>query len=255
MVHTLVLKQPHSGGGVSLSDIDSNIKPNDYLLANVPIYGTKAAGRGLYFRVRALVLEEGLQENFIFAAFYHYSIDGEILIMLGTHVDDMLYGHTAAGEKIMNRIIEKLEVGSQADQEFRFVGRNFRQDPETFKIHVSSAENTKKIEPIKMSAHRATQTAMPCTDEEKSQLRSNNGSTSWLIRAVRPEHLYDCSVLQQCVNNAYVSDLHKANNLTEKLKEDPYRGITYLPDFDFYGSVVLAIADSSHAGEEEWIDP
>ena len=74
----------------------------------------------------------------------------EILIMLGTHVDDMLYGYTAAGEKIMNRILEKLEIGSQAEQSFRFVGRNFKQDPETFKIHVSSAENTKKIEPTEL---------------------------------------------------------------------------------------------------------
>ena len=44
--YTLVLRQPT--GGLP----DSQVKPDDMMLASVPIYGTKAAGRGLYFRLR-----------------------------------------------------------------------------------------------------------------------------------------------------------------------------------------------------------
>ena len=110
---TLVLKQPRTAGA-SLSDLDPEVKPIDYLLATVPIYGTKAAGRGLYLRVRILTIAAGLEENFIFAAWYSYSIDGIILIILGTHVDDMIYGFTDAGEPIMQSILDQLEVGSSA---------------------------------------------------------------------------------------------------------------------------------------------
>ena len=82
--YTLVLQQPD--GGLP----DDSIAHDDYLLANVPIYGTSAAGRGLYFRLRTLFLQHGLRENFVVAALYSYSADGEVWIMIGTHVDDLL---------------------------------------------------------------------------------------------------------------------------------------------------------------------
>ena len=50
----LVLKQP--AGGVP----EPGILPDDRLLAFVPIYGTKDAGRGLWRRLRAVFMSLGL---------------------------------------------------------------------------------------------------------------------------------------------------------------------------------------------------
>ena len=49
---------------------NSNVKPDDMLLANAPLYGTTAAGCGLYFRVRTLLIENGLIENSVIPAVY-----------------------------------------------------------------------------------------------------------------------------------------------------------------------------------------
>ena len=67
--YTLLLRQPRTAGA-TLSDLDPEVLPTDYLLANMPIYGTKAAGRGLYLRVHTLAIAAGLQENFVYAALY-----------------------------------------------------------------------------------------------------------------------------------------------------------------------------------------
>ena len=66
------------------------------LQALVPIYGTKDAGRGLWRRVvRICTQEAGLKENFVFLAFYTHAVDGRIVLMLATHVDDFLWANTA----------------------------------------------------------------------------------------------------------------------------------------------------------------
>jgi len=252
--YTLVLKQPRTAGA-SLSDLNPEVGPTDYLLANVPIYGTKAAGRGLYFRVRDLVLTAGLQENFIYAALYSYSIDGEIKILLGTHVDDMLYGFTGAGEPIMSSILDQLEIGSSAKHVFRFTGKNFEQDPNSFEIRMSSEENTLRIKPIVVEDKRlkhGLDTAT--TPQEKSELRSSNGSTGWLIRCIRPEHSYEVSRLQQRCNSSVVQDLLDANRLIENLQSESRRGLTFKPGLDYRTAIIIIIADSSHAQEEEYVD-
>ena len=81
------------------------------LLANVPIYGTTAAGRGLYFRVRTMLIENGLAENLIIPVLYSFSKDGLILIMIGTHVDDLLYAFVDEMTDLMNHILGQIILG------------------------------------------------------------------------------------------------------------------------------------------------
>ena len=120
--YNLVLFQPK--GGVP----DPSVKPDDMLLANVPIYGTKAAGRGLYFRVRTLLIENGLNENFIIPALYSFSRDGVILILIGTHVDDLLYGYVDEVADLVKSILEHLIFGKDVTRSFRFCGREIEQN-------------------------------------------------------------------------------------------------------------------------------
>ncbi len=80
-----VLKQPP--GGVP----DDAVKSDDMLLAVAPIYGTRDAGRGLWKRIRVVLVAEGMVENFMFAALYTYSMNGVILLMMATHVDDCIW--------------------------------------------------------------------------------------------------------------------------------------------------------------------
>ena len=62
----LLLSQPR--GGIP----DDDVSWEDYLLAPVPIYGTKAAGRSFWKKLRKVMREAGLKENFVLKACYSW---------------------------------------------------------------------------------------------------------------------------------------------------------------------------------------
>eukprot|EP00959_Pyramimonas_sp_CCMP1952_P067269 1403897-Pyramimonas_sp.AAC.1 len=61
------------------------------LVARVPVYGTRDAGRGSWKKIRERLGAHGLKENRIMPAWFSIHNDKtEIACMLGTHVDDIL---------------------------------------------------------------------------------------------------------------------------------------------------------------------
>ena len=162
--YDLVLFQPK--GGVP----DPSVKPDDMLLANVPIYGTKAAGRGLYFRVRTLLIENGLNENFIIPALYSFTRDGVILVLIGTHVDDLLYGYVDEVADLVKSILEHLIFGKDVTRSLRFSGREFEQNLVTYEIKVTCEKTTMKMEPIRLTDARSSEPDDDATPFETSQM-------------------------------------------------------------------------------------
>ena len=79
----LILGQPD--GGLP----DPAAKSDDFMPCLVPIYGTRGAGRGLWRRIRKVLIATGCVENYILPALYSYAKDGVILVMLASHVDDI----------------------------------------------------------------------------------------------------------------------------------------------------------------------
>jgi hypothetical protein len=154
----------------------------------------------------------------------------------------------------MNKVLNQLCLGKQSDYDFRFCGREFRQDKETFAIHVTCEKTTEKIAPISISPQRALQKSEPITPLERTQLLSVAGSMSWVVRSCRPEESYAVSCAQQQRNKATVQQLLDVNQAVIDLQADPKRGLTYLPGIDWYNATLGVIADASHAGEVEWID-
>ena len=246
--YILVLFQPK--GGVP----DPSVKPDDMFLANVPIYGTTAAGRGLYFRVRTLLIENGLKENFVIPALYSFSRDGIILIMVGTHVDDLLYGYVEEMADLMKHILDQVILGRDTTHSFRFCGREFVQDAHSFDITMTCDKTTTKMEPIRIAASRAAQQEADATPQEISQLRSIVGSESWVVRSCRPDYLFDVSTLQQVMNKAKVSDLLDAIRLAKDLQNTSKRGLTFRSGIDWYKSIMIVVGDSSFGNETQWID-
>ena len=99
------------------------------LQALVPIYGTKDAGRGLWRRVvRICTQEAGLKENFVFPAFYTHAVDGRIVLMLATHVDDFLWANEPEYDYLMDTIKRHLLLGKKEEISFRFTRQGVRTD-------------------------------------------------------------------------------------------------------------------------------
>ena len=72
----LVLCQPH--GGLP----DPKVKPGDRMLAFVPIYGIRDAGRGLWRSIRRVSAHEGCAEDFLMPALFSLSIKGVLHILI-----------------------------------------------------------------------------------------------------------------------------------------------------------------------------
>ena len=61
---------------------DPDIPPGAHLLARVPIYGTRDAGRGFWKALTDSLIDSGFHENRIMRALYSYYKDGELMYVL-----------------------------------------------------------------------------------------------------------------------------------------------------------------------------
>ena len=88
LARILLMRQPR--GGIPDHEIKfygGNHEDNDYLLAQVPIYGTTDAGRAFWKKLRATLDISGCKENMILHALYAYTRNNEIMVMTSGHVD------------------------------------------------------------------------------------------------------------------------------------------------------------------------
>ena len=250
----LILKQPH--GGLP----DASIEKDARLLAFVPIYGTKDAGRGLWRRIRKILIKHGLMENYILGALYSYAREGVVLLLIGTHVDDLIWANEPELEPLMQKIMEELIFGKVEEMNFRFCGMEVNQEVD-FTITLTCEQTSKKLFPIRLTQERSRQTCQPCTEEEKEDIMSVAGLLMWIARSCRPGIAYNVSTLQSASRKPIVSDIILANKVVKYVSETPKTGLTYKP-CTFWPRVpgeanpmcMAAVSDASHGNEEVYLD-
>ena len=100
----MLLKQP--SGGLPGED------PSAMMLARVPVYGTKDAGRKFWKRLRKEWIDAGFRENHVLRALYSYTDDkGNLLALVGTHVDDVIWAAMPEADAVINKVIEAFKCG------------------------------------------------------------------------------------------------------------------------------------------------
>ena len=112
----MLLSQPDGG----LPGVD----PDAQMLARVPIYGTKDAGRGFWKRLRSVCLEAGLHENRIMKSVYSFQKDGKVVCMMVTHVDDLLWACEPEYQYMIDHILKTFECGKIEKGNFRYCGKD-----------------------------------------------------------------------------------------------------------------------------------
>ena len=70
MSRVLLLGQPRSGL--------PGLKPDDRLLAHVPVYGTQDAGRGFWKKFRRTLIAGGVREDRVLSAVYTLTVDDQL---------------------------------------------------------------------------------------------------------------------------------------------------------------------------------
>ncbi|CAE7253985.1 RE2 [Symbiodinium natans] len=233
----VLMRQPRGG----LPGVD----PEAMLLVRVPVYGLQDSGRGFWKRVDKDAKDVGLNASRIFPAFYYHTTGSKVDLLLTTHVDDFLWASTPTGDEIMNRLLERFEIGRKEIKRLRFCGKQFDQSGKDIVIDVS--DNTRRTTYIDIAKGR--QSSGPITQGEERQLRSVVGSLSWIARQGRPDILYKVSYLQSKVKGATVAILKEANKCLEIALAGKDFCIRYKNGpFDFMDLGVLTASDASFAG-------
>ena len=75
------------------------------IAARLPIYGTKDAGRRFYKKFRHVAVKCGLTECKQLKSLYFMQEDGDIKVMLGAHVDDLMWACKPGYEKAIEDVL------------------------------------------------------------------------------------------------------------------------------------------------------
>ena len=242
----LALKLPADGTP------DEDILPGSLLICEKSVYGTCDAPRGFWKGLFDTLLECGLKEvPMETSAYYLPGPEGEVLGLLGTHVDDLLWCGGAEMDDVMAKVQEryKFRITNAEDSEdgiFKFCGRLISQTNDG--VTITSPGVLDRVKAVFIEPMRRKQIGLPATPAEIAQLRPVVGSLSWYSRVRRPDLAFQVNQLQAVQQKARVEDLMVANRPLNFALETRDRGVHFPADaFEFEEAIILSINDASHA--------
>ncbi|CAE7838462.1 GIP [Symbiodinium sp. CCMP2592] len=97
-------------------------------------------------------------------------------------------------------------------KEGEFLGKTLQQQSDG-SIRIHQREYAKQLKGLSLSRERRRELSESVSEEERRQLRGVLGAVNWLVSSSRPDVAAWCSLLQQRVCDATVSDLIEANKL------------------------------------------
>ena len=76
--------------------------------------------------------------------------NGVVVIIIATHVDDLVWACRPETEERITIIKSMLTLGAESEYSFRYSGKEIEKDKETFSIKVTCRATTEKLTPIDM---------------------------------------------------------------------------------------------------------
>ena len=149
--------------------------------------------------------------------------EGQLLGVVGIHVDDGIYGGTPEFQRIMDKLEQKYAFGSKSSTAFTFTGIELTQKYD-HSIVLSQSAYVRKIPSIPIEVHRKTQPELPVTETERGHLRGLIGSLQYAATNTRPDLSSRLSLLQSEINQANIETLQSANRLLHEAKR--YHDVT-----------------------------
>lgn len=209
------------------------------------VYGLNDAARSWYFTVRTFLVKLGCTQLKTDPASFYWYNDGELSGVFIMHVDDYFYGGTQAFENLVVANVKKeFQVGQQADGAFKYIGLEVSQNKEG--ITLSQNEYLKSVQPIPLSAGRASQKNEDCNSGEMKSLRSMVGQIGWLSAHTRPDMSYEVLELSCNMSSPKVENLVQANKCVKKMGMVECN--MKFPDLgDLKKVELVALSDASHA--------
>ena len=186
----------------------------------VALYGLDDASLQFYLKCKDIFHNLGLKQSKMDPALF-YRLDEKCNLdgALETHVDDFLHGGTESFNKeVTDKLANIFEMGKTESGNFKYVGFNIRQDPESFAVTVDQEDYAEKIEMINISPERALRKSDKTSAEETTEMRRAAGRLGWLGRGTRPDLLFNQIEISTKFVSGVVGDLMLASTALRKIK-------------------------------------
>ena len=185
------------------------------------VYGLKDAPRKWYLRLKQSILNRGCKLSSIDNGMFLMHVEGELIGMLVIFVDDVLWGGTHVfKEKVISKLKSELEVGSEKDSAFEYIGISMVQN-EDYSIVINQKQYIDSIlEMIELTRDRESQKNSLISSTERKLLKSAVGRLNWVSGITRPDISFMVGTV--CTGRkATVEDLIKTNKIIKHVKSTP----------------------------------
>ena len=194
------------------------------------------------------LLRMGFQQSTLDKALFFYYMDGQLILILGAHVDDLLgTGEPEKADPILKKLRETFDFGMWADSReesvLEYGGKQITRLDGVIKLSQS-----KFIQATSVSSIPRWRTATPgaaLTASELTELRSVGGCLHWLTGQTRPDLAAGTS-LYMTGQNPTISHLMNLNKLLKEAKQSQDWGITFRK-IPLETAKILVFTDSSWA--------
>jgi len=184
------------------------------------IYGLNDAARQWYLTVKNELLQYGCVQMPLDSSVFVYYTNGEFSGFLAVHVDDFLgAGSEEFHDKVIRRLKEKFQIGTEDEGEFTYVGWNIKQSMESKTVTVDQIDYQATINPITISAARKNQPDYELSELEKSEFQQLLGKLQWITSQSRPDLRYKVLESSTRASKPTVNDLLSLNVIVKKLKK------------------------------------
>ena len=149
---------------------------------------------------------------------FYFKENEELKGMMTTHVDDFLNGGCGMfRERVLTKINEKFDIGTECEYDFKYVGINVKQQKNYISIDQNHYINA--IEEVSIGNNRVDDAL---SEKEQKLFRGLVGYLNWISLISRPDVSFEVVDLSTRFQAPTYGDILLANKAVRKVKNTPF---------------------------------
>ena len=216
------------------------------------LYGLRDASKKWYEKVKHNLEKIGFKKsNYDSGLFFYHNEKGELIGVVGLHVDDFIHcGTEFFNKEILAKVLEAFQMGTSETNLFMYTGFMLNQDDQGINLDQEKYVDGVKIPHIE--AKRLSQLNEKMTPEELTLIRQMVGAINWTVRATRPDLAFEMMEASTKMQGGTVADLKAARKTLVKLKDVAKVRVANLKNFE--ETEIWAFTDASFGNLNDGVD-
>ena len=214
------------------------------------VYGLADAPKAWWLCLDSKLRGLGLRPSAFDPCIYYYYHNRQIAGVIALHVDDLcMGGNKQFQQQVQDKLRDMFPFKHWKTKKGEFLGKWLEQQ-EDGSIKISQEHYARDLKSIHVNQERRRQKGESITESERQDMRAALGGVNWLVSSSRPDLAAWCSLLQQKVTSACVSDLIDVNKLLSLARDysRSYIWVKPIPIADMQFCVLTDAAWANAAG-------